>query len=619
MENLKTMLDYALYYQSLGLSVIPAGRNKRPLLNSWKKFQEECPSKEQIIEWWRTWPDANPGCITGKVSGIVVLDLDKKHNRTSKEFKIPPTISAKSGNGGEHFFFRHPGIEVKSTSAIDGEGVDSRGDGGFIVLAPSINDKGGTYEWLIPFESRDDLAEMPQWFFEKVVEAKSDKKWLSGAEGVSEGSRNDTAASMAGKILASTVPALWESIGWKQLQVWNSQNKPPLTDKELRETWESIRGLHSKDYQSKSRIKKIGKAVTRRFSDIEAKPIEWLWPQRIPKGKLTMIAGDPGLGKSFITTSIAAIVSTGGLWPLNEYNAWSGDVIFISAEDDASDTIKPRLLSAGADCSRIHIVDAVQEKDPEGNPIDRMFSFQSDIEVLENLLKELPKCSLIIIDPISAYLDKIDSNNNSQVRGVLAPLSKLAEKYNVAIVLVSHLNKNSSEGAIYRTIGSLAFTAAMRIVYLVTKDKEDPDRRFFLTVKSNVAKDQGGLAYKIEETEQQKPVLVWESEPVVITADEAMTTPHKERDLTATDEAESFLLEILANGSVRAEEVSKQAALVGITNKPLRSARMRLGIKPKKSGFKDGEWWWALPEDALRTEDDPAKEEGDFDNPGHLQ
>lgn len=249
-KNLK--LEAALKYAAMGMSIIPTGLNKVPLLN-WKPYQDRCATMEEINNWWKTWPDANPALVTGKISGVVALDLDKKHNRTLGEFPIQLTACAKSGNGGEHAFFKYPSdASVKSGSAISGEGVDCRGDGGYILLASSVNETGGKYEWTIPLESRDDLAEMPDWFKKLTTTSASDKKWLSGKDGVSEGARNDTAASMAGKIISSTAPELLESIGWEQIKVWNGKNVPPISEVELRSVWDSIVKCHAGNIQEES-------------------------------------------------------------------------------------------------------------------------------------------------------------------------------------------------------------------------------------------------------------------------------------------------------------------------------------------------------------------------------
>ncbi len=150
-EENKKLLS-ALNYQSLSLSIIPVGANKKPFFD-WKEYQDRPATIEEINEWWKQFPNANPALVTGKVSGIVALDIDKKHGRTSKEFQIPPTTCAKSGNGGEHFFFKYPNHKIGSGTAIFGEGVDFRGDGGYILLDPSVNETGGAYEWIVPIET----------------------------------------------------------------------------------------------------------------------------------------------------------------------------------------------------------------------------------------------------------------------------------------------------------------------------------------------------------------------------------------------------------------------------------------------------------------------------------
>ncbi|MEI6553771.1 MAG: bifunctional DNA primase/polymerase, partial [bacterium] len=256
-DRKKSMLEYALDYQKKGWNVIPANKDKTPSIG-WKLYQTQKVTVEEINNWWAIWPDANIAVITGKISGIVVLDIDSKHGRTSDEFPIPATVCSKTGNDGKHIFFKYPqGVEVKSGTAISGEGIDYRGDGGYAILAPSINSQGGQYEWLVPVESNEDLAEMPDWFKELVTETKDEKKWLKGKDGVTEGSRNDTATSMTGKILSNTDPKLWESLGWEQLKIWNQKNTKPLSEKELRGVWDSIKSRHQTDNTKDTQTNKL--------------------------------------------------------------------------------------------------------------------------------------------------------------------------------------------------------------------------------------------------------------------------------------------------------------------------------------------------------------------------
>ena len=275
-------------------------------------------------------------------------------------------------------------------------------------------------------------------------------------------------------------------------------------------------------------------AIVVRLSDIQSEPISWLWQGRIALGKLTLIVGDPGLGKSLLTATLAAIVSKGYSFPVDNTKAPMGDVVLLSAEDDAADTIKPRLEAAEADCARIHILKAVQEVDDAGKQTERMFSLKNDIAILEKLLPSIPDCCLLIIDPISAYLNDTDSHNNSDIRGLLAPLAALATRYKIAIIAVSHLNKGSGGNALYRAMGSLAFVAAARAAYVVTKDEHNPQRRLFLPVKNNLAQDTTGLAYTVVTAPNGAPVMAWEPDPIVITADEALVPIEPNEEHTAT-------------------------------------------------------------------------------------
>jgi hypothetical protein len=201
------------------------------------------------------------------------------------------------------------------------------------------------------------------------------------------------------------------------------------------------------------------------LADVQSRPIEWLWPGRIARGKVTLLAGDPGLGKSFLTLDLAARVSRGSPWPdAPDASAPLGGVVLLSAEDDVEDTIRPRLDAAGADVHRIKLLQAVRHNYRE-NQKEAIFSLVTDLPALEAAILAVPGCQLVVIDPITAYLGETDSHKNAEIRGLIAPLAALAAKYGVAIVCVTHLNKSGSGPAIYRSIGSIAFVAAARAVW----------------------------------------------------------------------------------------------------------------------------------------------------------
>jgi len=368
-----------------------------------------------------------------------------------------------------------------------------------------------------------------------------------------------------------------------------------------------------------------GSILTRRLSDIDAKPVSWLWPGRIARGKVSIIAGNPGLGKSQVTASIAAIVTTGGRWPVDRSQCEPGDVVFLSAEDDPADTLRPRLEAAGANLHRVHVMDAViSGYTGEGQQENRAFSLQRDLKALSVKLAELGDVAAVVIDPITAYLGEVDSHRNAEVRALLAPLSELAALHGTAIIGVSHLNKSAGTEALMRVTGSLAFVAAARAAYLVAQEPENPARRLFLPMKNNIGPDSSGLAFHIDGATVQSgagpletSLVVWDSEPVTTTADEIMRTQVPEHG-SALREAEEWLREALSEPTP-ATEVFRTATEAGISRKTLRRASESLGIVKEKTGMKAG-WVWSLPPKMPKTSEDAQQNcVGAFGDVGRLR
>ena len=334
-------------------------------------------------------------------------------------------------------------------------------------------------------------------------------------------------------------------------------------------------------------------AVLQRISDIPAQKLSWLWPGRIPLGKLTLFAGDPGLGKSFVTLDAAARVTRGTTWPDGTPNEKPGSVILLSAEDDAADTIRPRLEAAGADLDKVHVLQAVRRLKPDGQTSLDHFSLQTDITALQDAAASLDDARLIIIDPISAYLGSTDSHVNSKVRGLLAPLAGFAQTLRIAVVLVDHLSK-SNRPALYRPNGSIGFTAAARAVWFFAKDQDDAAQRLMVPGKMNLAPDQSGLGYSLQEKPDGSVVVAWGG-PVSISAD-ALLQPEDSEERSARVEAMDWLRDYLSGGSVSSSKVFEDAKKAGYAERTVRRAKDALCIKPGKNGF-DGGWSWQLPED----------------------
>jgi AAA domain-containing protein len=335
-------------------------------------------------------------------------------------------------------------------------------------------------------------------------------------------------------------------------------------------------------------------------ADITPEPVEWLWPGRIAIGKQTLLAGEAGLGKSQVTIELAAAVTNGGHWPCDEGRAPLGNVIILSAEDGAADTVIPRLMAAGADRQRVHLISAVVCGNGKGR---RAFNLQGDLDLLEAKIAAIGNVNLAIIDPVSSYLGvKIDSHVNAAVRATLEPVGEMAERLRVAILSVTHPPKGSTMTAINRFIGSVAFVAAARAAFMITLDPEDESRRLFLPVKNNLAPLGKGLAFRLEQRLVGEPgkgivasSVVWEAEPLTITADQALAaTDGGVEHQGAQREAEDFLREKLQSEPIGAKEAEEHARAVGIAPRTLRRARKKLGVIAEKTGLEGG-WTWRLP------------------------
>ena len=346
-----------------------------------------------------------------------------------------------------------------------------------------------------------------------------------------------------------------------------------------------------------------------RASDVELKAVEWLWPGRFALGKISLVAGEPGLGKSQLMAALAATVTTGGRWPNSERRSPRGSVVMFSAEDDASDTIVPRLHAAGADLERIQIVSAVHGGDGK-TPGRRSFNFQTDLDLLEEKMVALGDVRLVVIDPITSYLGKgVDSHKNAEVRSVLEPVAELAARYSAAFVGITHFSKGGGSSAINRFIGSIAFIAAARAAFVVTTDPDFdiPGRRLFLPVKNNLAPKDDGLSFQIEQHmiagEICASMVEWGGDVVTKTADEILSAG-AEDDRPQRTEAADFLRASLADGPKPSKEVEAEAKDASISWRTIKRAKKELGIlaEPRpieRTNSGDGppvnRWYWSLP------------------------
>lgn len=333
-------------------------------------------------------------------------------------------------------------------------------------------------------------------------------------------------------------------------------------------------------------------ALVRRVEDFERKELRWLVPALFPLGKNVMVAGDPGLAKSVITLDLTAAITAGARAPW--VGCMAGEVVLLNAEDDVSDTVRPRLEAAGADLRKVHVIEAVQEVDERGKKRTRHFNLARDIESVRATLRERPGVRLLVIDPISAYMGGVDSHRNTDVREVLAPLGAVAAEFNVTVLSVSHLNKGGSSGAnaIYRVTGSLAFVAAARAVFAVVKDEADPERRLFLPVKHNLAPTAKGRAYRVVEAGNGAPRLEWEENPVDLNVDDMLDAGRSAGKQARDREVEDWLKEGLAEWKQFARDMWADAESKGFSKNRVKGAMKKLKVVVEK--LSDG-WVWSLP------------------------
>ncbi len=332
-----------------------------------------------------------------------------------------------------------------------------------------------------------------------------------------------------------------------------------------------------------------GESILIRANTIEPRKIEWLWPGRIPIGKLTTFAGVGGLGKTFVLCDITARISRGLDWPDAAGEACDpGQVLFVTGEDDNDDTLVPRLITLGADLEKVLFL---------RTDIQDQFTL-ADLPVLDRALEEAgPGLRFVAIDPPTAFLGDVDDHKNAELRGLLSPLKSWAAKHRIAIVFNTHVNKpqSSKVDAMMRVMGSVAWVNAVRAAHMFARDPEDHERRLFCCMKMNVAREKKGLAYRLA-FEGDPPKIEWLGE-VETTADEAInqSSGNKRRDIAAAE----WLEELFANAAeLPSKDIYSQKKKTTISDNALREAKDLMGIRATQKVDGDGRnaWHWFWPQ-----------------------
>lgn len=351
------------------------------------------------------------------------------------------------------------------------------------------------------------------------------------------------------------------------------------------------------------------------MADVQPKPVEWLWPGRIPKRCVTVLAGRPGDGKSFATADWAARVSTGRTWP-DGTPCEPGGVLLVSAEDDPETVLRPRLDAHDANVARVHLLRAVHRVH-DGRLWQGAFTL-ADLPALESALLRFATPKLCIIDPIGSVLGgKVDAHRDNEVRAVLAPISLLAERLGIAVLVVAHHNTSNAAHADDLIMGSRAFSGLARAVVHLMRDPDNEERRLMLPGKMNVARVPGGLAFRIEGDPAR---LLWEDGAVNASADSLLAAIHRNEGgrRTERDDAAEWLADRLAEGPVLTNEVIQEAKDAGHAIGTLRRAKAQLGVKSRKRTF-NGPHEWYIPASDDAHAGEPDAEDAQSGATAHLR
>jgi hypothetical protein len=620
---MSSSLDSAIDYLSRGWMPIPLPHgSKNPNRKGW---QNERWSRDELPHRFNN--GQNVGLLLGEPSsGLVDVDLDCPKAIAIADELLPATemISGRAAFPRSHRWykcspltdtvkFKDPSLNNKGERAMI---LELRSTGGQTVVPPSVHPTGETYQWygdLSPSViSGLELLKSVQKLAACALLA---RYWKCGV-------RQDMALALAGGLLRLNWPSRSVEKLIRLVAIAANDEEPEKRLKAVEDTQQkALSGEKATGFPTL--VELMGERVVSAFqkwldispsingertrssstdlikrrclADIKPEEVDFLWHPYIPKGKLTLIEGDPGVGKSWLTCALATATAAGS-GPLGWKEDTRGKVLMLSVEDGLADTIRPRLDSMGADVTHIEALEGPLVFNDAG-------LLRLEAEIIE------VKPTLVIIDPLVAYLGAgVDLHKANETRAVMARLSIIAEKYNCAIIAVRHITKGGRDKAIYRGIGSIDFTAACRSVLLVGNDPDDPKRRAMVQIKCNLAPMGGAVGYEIREGQ-----FFWTGESS-LTAERILASAIDEGRGSSRKSAEEFLREILADGPVPSKEIEKEAKGAGISQSTLTRAKEALGIRARKEGqpgSKDQPWVWEMPGAAEGSHEGSQKENGD--------
>jgi len=611
-EPVSAQLQAALDYAARGWLVIPlhtptargcscgkadcASVGKHPRCKNGLKDATTNPAA--IRQWWKQWPDANIGIATGPESNLLVLDVDGKQGEDSliklarEGCTLPDSYVVKTGSGS-HLYFRYPsGRDVRNSASKLAPGLDIRGAGGYVVAPPSLHRNGTQYE---PLESSVPPVDVPEWLLTFIREAAApqDRQSTSapcvvGSGGLIPRGKGDPAKlALAGSMFRSHQPF---DVILAAVVALDKKCEHQRGEDECRRKVNEWAQRYSKGQPlSEEKCASIEPDLIC-LDQIEGKDPHWLWKLYLAFGLLAMLSGDPGSGKTFICLAICAGYTVGRT-PDGE-RCEPIRVLYGSIEN-TPEIIRLRFDRLGGDPSRFFLLNGtIFTADGEQQ---RGSISLTDIPILEKAIIKT-KARLLVVDPIQSYMGaSVDLHRSNETRPVLDGLSKLAAKYDCAILLVRHLSKAGNSKAITRGLGSIDLSGAVRSEMLAGSLPDDPETRALIHVKSNIGKIGETLGYRIDNDGQ----FSWTGKSQV-TAFDLLAAPEGP-DRGAVERAQEWLTALLKTGSKDYRTILELAVGEGFKEKTLRRAKTQLRIQSRKASFGGG-WIWWLPENEPGSE-----------------
>jgi hypothetical protein len=606
-------LEVARAYMRRGWMPLPiAHQSKKPNRSAWQRFST---TQGELPQFFNGKPQ-NIGVLLGKPSGgLTDIDLDCTESIALASHFLPPShaVFGRTSRPRSHYLYIILDAEAKTVKFEDIDGkmlLELRYTGCQTIFPGSTHPSGETIEWDTDGEpSRVSYADLLRAVRRMAAACLIVRNYPA------QGSRNDLSLALAGGLLRA---------GWSEQETEHFINAvcTGAQDEETRARVQSVIGtakklasgehvtgwptlaklitdaaverirlwLELRDSNSDRQGSTAAKGTEAKnddaplrivcMADVEPEQVSWLWHPYIAIGKLTILEGDPGLGKSWLTCAIACAVTHGhGLYGAEPFKA--GNVLMLSAEDGLGDTLRPRLDAVGADVRRIFALDEPLTLDEAG-----MLRLEGAI------IQHAPV--LVIIDPLFAFTGgKVDIHRANECRAISAPLATIAERHGCAMLAVRHLGKSRGGGhALNAGIGSIDFTAAARSILLVGRDPDDEQKRAVVQTKNNLAPLGEAIGYKLEGSQ-----FFWTGVSD-LTAGHILAVVSDEGERSAINEAVDFLRTALSSGGRESKAISAEARQAGISDATLRRAKARLKVQSKKLGLPNShlqKWVWKLP------------------------